>query len=175
MRIAVAGAAVEIAVGEEQLRDVQPVLRKHLRVEMHQLRLPDRRAGLPGWRILRPLLQPERAQARRDRAAGDDQALVPRRDLPGHFPREPANCRASRVLPLGLARMPEPNLKTMRTGGVGLGDLVIDRESQRISKVCARNGQGGMCEPRPPKSALSGLRLPRRFRITRDAAQSPNP
>ena len=74
--VGAAHLAVEIAVGEEELRDVQLVARKSGLVGAHEFGLTDRGAGLRGREIVRPLGQGERAHPRRDGAAGDHDALM---------------------------------------------------------------------------------------------------
>ncbi len=67
-------SALQIGVGKEELRDVQFVVPEQGLVCMHEIRLPDRRAGLEGGNVRASgaLAEPEGLQARSDRSAADD-------------------------------------------------------------------------------------------------------
>ncbi|MBI2496981.1 MAG: hypothetical protein HYV75_03325 [Opitutae bacterium] len=68
-RVVVARAAVEVVVREQQLCDGEALPRERAGVGVHELRLADGGAGLPGGEFLRARGQTERGQARGDRAA----------------------------------------------------------------------------------------------------------
>ena len=88
--VAAAHLAVEIAVGEQELRDVQLVARKSRLIGAHELRLADRGTGLRGREIVRPHGQGKGAHARRDGAAGDHDALMTGADKRGHLGAQPS-------------------------------------------------------------------------------------
>ena len=72
--VQVAGAAVEVAGGEEDLRRVDAVRGEALLVELHERRLADRRARLELRQVGGALAEPELADAGADGPAGDEHA-----------------------------------------------------------------------------------------------------
>ncbi len=77
--VEVAGAVVEVAGGQEDLRGVNAVRGEALLVELHQSRLPDRGAGLEMRQVGGPLAETEFADARADGSRADQHDLPARR------------------------------------------------------------------------------------------------
>ena len=75
--VGVGDAAVEVAVGEEDLCDVEAVFLKVLGVGGHEAALPDCGAGLACGEVFGALFVAECAEARCDCAGGYDEDFVP--------------------------------------------------------------------------------------------------
>src|SRR5262249_34477349 len=76
-RILMAAPTVDVAMREQKLRNVELMFCEHRGIEMHQLRLTDRGACLPGRQIERTFFEPDNAHSGGNRTAGDDDALAP--------------------------------------------------------------------------------------------------